>query len=398
LNAPGEVDLKGNLVKFMAYVQDRSRQALPFARVLGYARRHVRPRAQVLIDAAPQRKRPGYRHGGHGMGEVRPLKGRHLRFLTGVVNGSEAMPDDTLGVWVAAAMRHLMLVDGRGGEDALAITEQYLNRVPDKRFSDRLSAGDVAEVLRSARYLARKIAEGNLYQERPEESAAIFVGKVRPYCRRIGFRFDDQSTWDVLDRSRPHGQFDISGADFSLTFAEKLAVKEKACALLRCDVQTAYQAAHAVKAFVTKYPNRPLPGTLVPKLCAALPVRWDVPSDNGRCKLAEKFLRLLCALGVVKVLKKKHWHGPGHPSNEATIYGLPQDKVLEPEGDIGRRWYLSSWARRQGQEERGPDPYPETTCIYSYGQGRFTPEDLEEIGAEVERLSRAWSPKYHSSG
>ena len=166
----------------------------------------------------------------------------------------------------------------------------------------------------------------------------------------------------------------------------------------KCDVKSAYQAAHAVKAFIIKYPNRPLPGTLVPKLCAALPVRWDVPSDNGRCKRAEKFLRLLCALGVVKVLRKKHWHGPGHPSNEATIYGLPQDKVLEPEGDVGRRWYVSSWTRRQGQEEREPDPYPETTCIYSYGPSRFTPADLEAIGSEVERLSRAWSPKFHSSG
>jgi hypothetical protein len=156
-----------------------------------------------------------------------------------------------------------------------------------------------------------------------------------------------------------------------------------------------------------EYPNQPLPGTLVPTLCASLPVRWEIPSDNGRCKRAEKFLRLLCALGVIKVLRKKHWHDPGHPSNEATIYGLPQDQVLEPEGDLGRRWYLSSWTRRQGQEEREPhpyqeegepSPYPETTCIYIHGRDRFTPEDLEAIASEVERLSRAWSPKFHSSG
>src|SRR5262249_28424742 len=40
-------------------------------------------------------------------------------------------------------------------------------------------------------------------------------------------------------------------------------------------------------------------------------------------------------------------------------YGLPQDQVLEPEGDVGRRWYVSSWTRRQGQEEREPHPYQE---------------------------------------
>jgi hypothetical protein len=36
--------------------------------------------------------------------------------------------------------------------------------------------------------------------------------------------------------------------------------------------------------------------------------------------------------------------------------------------------------------------------IYSYGRGRFTPADLEAIASEVERLNRAWSPRYHSSG
>ena len=28
----------------------------------------------------------------------------------------------------------------------------------------------------------------------------------------------------------------------------------------------------------------------------------------------------------------------------------------------------------------------------------FTEEDLEVLAAEVERLNRAWSPRYHSSG
>jgi hypothetical protein len=146
------------------------------------------------------------------MGEIVPLRGRHLRFLTGVVLGTEAMPDDTLGCWVAPAMRHLMLVDGCSGGDALTITESYLRQIPDVRFSDRLNAGDVAEVMRSAAYLARKIAAGNLYQGRPEESSAIFE-KVAAYCRRIGFVFADPSTWRVLDR-RPSafdkGTFDVS--------------------------------------------------------------------------------------------------------------------------------------------------------------------------------------------
>jgi hypothetical protein len=334
------------------------------------------------------------------MGEIQPLKGRHLRFLTGVVLGTEAMPDDTLGCWVAPALRHLMLVDGCSADDALTIMESYLHRIPDVRFSDRLNAGDVAEVMRTARYLARKIAEGNLYQDRPEESSAIFE-KVGAYCRRLGFVFADPATWHVLDR-RPgafdKSAFDISACDFCLTFEEKLAVKQPVCALLKCDVQTAYQAAHAVKAFAIKYPGKELPGNLVPQLCAGLPIRWSIPSDEGaRCKLGERFLRLLCALGIVKLLKEKHWHGPGHSQNRAAVYGLPKD-VAAPESDIGREWYYGSWTRHQrGQQGTEPETHKKT-CIYNYGHPHFTEEDLEVMAAELERLNRAWSPRYHSSG
>jgi hypothetical protein len=93
---PGRWTSGGTWCAFRDYVLDKQRQAIPLAQVLGYARRHVRPKTQVLLDGAPPRKRPSYRHGGNGMGEVRPLKGRHLRFITGVVTGSEAMPDDRL--------------------------------------------------------------------------------------------------------------------------------------------------------------------------------------------------------------------------------------------------------------------------------------------------------------
>jgi hypothetical protein len=290
-----------------------------------------------------------------------------------------------------------MLVDGCSGGDALAITESYLRRIPDVRFSDRLSAGDIEEVLRSARYLARKIAAGNLYQDRPEESSAIFE-KVGVYCRRIGFVFADPATWHVLDRKPgafDKGAFDVSMCDFSLTFEEKLAVKQPVCALLRCDAATAYQVAHRVKAFAIKYPGKELPGNLVPQLCAGLPIQWSIPSDQGRCKRAEQLLRLLCALGIVKRLKKKHWHGPNHPMNRAAVYGLPKDVA---ESEVGRDWYYGSWTRHhRGQEETEPETQ-ETTCVYFTDTPAFTEEDLEVMAAELERLNRAWSPRYHSSG
>jgi hypothetical protein len=182
-------------------------------------------------------------------------------------------------------------------------------------------------------------------------------------------------------------------------------------------VPTAYQAAHRVKAFAIKYPGKELPGNLVPQLCAGLPIQWSIPSDQGRCKRAEKFLKLLCALGIVKRLRAKPWHVPGHASNRAAVYGLPQDVAPpEPEPELGRDWYYGSWTRHRRpattqREEAAPrqgtpqhtahHPTPqeqETTRIYIYGHPHFTEEDLEVLAAELERLNRAWSPRYHSSG
>jgi hypothetical protein len=74
--------------------------------------------------------------------------------------------------------------------------------------------------------------------------------------------------------------------------------------------------------------------------------------------------------------------------------------VAPPESDLGREWYYGSWTRhqhRRGQQETEPETH-KTTCIYSTDTPPFTEEDLEVMAAEVERLNRAWSPRYHSSG
>jgi transposase len=320
------------------------------AEVIRYVRANVRRKPPKKGQRARER-----RGGGGGTGKVGPLRGRHLEFLTGVVLGTEALPDDTVGCWAAPALRHLMLVDGLGADEALAKVEEFYGMIPDPSFSDRLSRGAVGELLRSDAYTASHIGEGNLYQPRPEESAEIFAG-VKARCRRLGFVFADPSTWGVL--ARKGFNFDIAGVDFSLTFEEKLAVKEPGAALLKCDVPSVYQVAHLVKAYVTKYPGRELPASLVPALCGGLPINWFVPSDGGsRCKKAERFLGLLCDLGVIKKVRGKRWCGPGHPDNRAATYGLPQDEAA---CDLGRRWYYACLGLPAPQEgERGCKERPQ---------------------------------------
>jgi hypothetical protein len=199
--------------------------------------------------------------------------------------------------------------------------------------------------------------------------------------------FADPSTWGVLGRKG--FSCDISDVDFSLTFEEKLAVKEPGAALLKCDVLSAYQAAHRIKAFVTKYPGKELPASLVPGLCGGLPINWFVASDGGsRCKKAERLLALLCSLGVIKKVRGKRWCGPGHPDNRAATYGLTQDKAT---CDLGRRWYYASLGLPAPQEGGW-------VSIYITDNSVFTPQDINDFVLEVERLGRTRKPQYRDTG
>lgn len=172
--------------------------------------------------------------------------------------------------------------------------------------------------------------------------------------------------------------------DFSLTFEEKLAVKEPGAAILKCDVPSVYQAAHRIKAYVTKYPGKELPVILVPILCADLPINWFVASDAGtRCKMAEKFLGLVCSLGIITMLQEKEWHGSGHPKNRGAKYGLPNDDVVA----FNVRW-LMSLGRQEGQGE----------SIYITDSSAFTDPDDDAYLFEVDRLQHFWTPQYQDSG
>ena len=374
LNKPGEVNLKPNLVKFMAYVKDKDGQAVPLTEVIDYIKANIQLKPAKQKASRSTTKKVG--GGGNGMGKIEALKGRHLSFLTAVVLGKEAMPDDTIGRWAAPALRHLMLVDGLNADEALGKIEEFYEMTPNKAFSDRLSGGNIGELLRTDAYTTEKIEEGNLYQPQPEESTEIFA-RVKSRCQQLGFVFADPSTWHVLDSRKRCRFHDISEMDFSLTFDEKLAIKEPGAAILKCDIPSVYQAAHCVKAFVTKYPGKELPGILVPHLCAALSISWHVPSDNGtRCKKAERLLGLLCSLGIIKIIKPKKWFGHGNPNNRAARYGLPQDACQ----------VLPSCCR--GERE----------SIYIRDNSPFTSEDITEFVLEVERLNRPWKPQYHSSG
>jgi hypothetical protein len=420
LNRPGEVDLKPNLIKFMDYVQDKERQALPLTEVIAYVTSEIKWQ-QPKKTASRTRKRRKRSNGGSGMGKIEPLKGRHLQFITGVLLGTEDMPPDTIGSWGAPALRHLMLVDGLDKEEALAKLEEYYEAIPDPSFSDRISNGDTSELLRTDAYTAAKIESGNLYQPQPEQSTEIF-SRVKRYCQLIGFVFADRSTWHVLNTHRPFN-FDISQVDFSLTFEEQLCIKEPGAALLKCDIPSAYQAAHRIKAYIIKYPDYELPATLVPHLCAGLPISWYIKSDEEkRCKKAEKFLALLRQLGIITIIRRKEWHGDRSSLNRAATYGISQDEAYNqsrinfrgiPLDDAITKLVQGSFERIAQTEAEDPvvadlqtmteKPFSDISstremCIYVTDFSGFSAHEMKDFALENQRLNRVQEPEYHNSG
>lgn len=99
--------------------------------------------------------------------------------------------------------------------------------------------------------------------------------------------------------------------------------------------------------------------------------------------MAERFLALVCSLGIITVLQEKEWHGPGHPKNRGTLYGLPKDEVVT----FNVRW-LTVLGRG---EARGEGIYITDRSV--------SPEPAFALFVPViERLNRPWKPQYHSSG
>jgi hypothetical protein len=127
----------------------------------------------------------------------------------------------------------------------------------------------------------------------------------------------------------------------------------------------------------------------VPGLCGGLPINWFVASDGGsRCKKAERFLALLCGLGVIRKVRSKRWCGVGNPGNRAATYGLPQDRST---CDLGRRWYYASLGLPAPQEGEG-------ASIYITDNSVFTSQDISVFVLEVERLNRPRMPQYRDTG
>ena len=70
------------------------------AEVIEYVKANIKQQPAKQTQPSGPKGRKSSR-GGNGMGKIAPLKGRHLKFLTGVVWGTESLPDDTIGCWAA---------------------------------------------------------------------------------------------------------------------------------------------------------------------------------------------------------------------------------------------------------------------------------------------------------
>lgn len=392
LNLPGEIDYKPNLIDFMDYIKDDTRQAVSFREVAGYLKARLRPRQAEHGRRTSQGGGGRRRSSGQGPGPKQGFKGCFKRRLIDFWSGREVPPDNTIGSFLSPTMR-VAYVMGRDKDETLQWMRERLLQLTDASFSDRLSGrcGGVEELFRSHGIAADRIWGGNLYQPDPDQSTEILTRVVERWTRQ-GFDLFDERTWG--QEGVNYGAVDVSDVDFSLTFQEKLAVKDDVMNLLHCDVASAYEAAHRVKAFVQKYPGRELPSALVPHLCQDLAIDWYVNSDMGRCKKAERFLAVLCKHGVIKKLKDRSYFGEGHASNRATLYGLPQDATTS---DLAKRWYYKSNTRHVGAGREEPREAGGGS-IYITDKTRSIGLDMEALALEHERLNGPWGPHYRGVG
>jgi hypothetical protein len=238
--------------------------------------------------------------------------------LLGLIDGSYAPEPDSLNVWVCTAMRCLIMVDKLSLDGALKVLESYLRQIPDKSFSDRLSAGNYQEVLRVAKTLGKKILRGNLGQSDPEKSTKIFDG-IRDFCESRGFWFSDPSTWGNYYRNPKFEPNDFEEHD--LTFDEKLKVKG-ITKLLKCPIKQAYQVAARVIGYVESNKETELAAIHIPKICDGIDViEWLTWSEesSGRSKKAERLMRALCESGLIHVHTKSKYHPKRKTATSYTV-------------------------------------------------------------------------------
>ena len=128
------------------------------------------------------------------------MKGRYAQVLTDFWTGKLQIPD-TLNTGIRLLALPLpYYLDTE--EEAIALIEKFIDELPDVSFSDRLSAGNMAEVSRIVANTVKQVYAGNGGQPDPEVSTEKLKATVEAWKKR-GFDPTDKSTWNKASAPQP---------------------------------------------------------------------------------------------------------------------------------------------------------------------------------------------------
>jgi len=130
-----------------------------------------------------------------GMGNMPRLEGRCAQVIVDFLTGKLQAEPDSLGKYLVVALR-MAWAQGESKEEAVTAILGFLNDLPHKSFSDRLSGnnGGLPELERVVNNTATAIWQNNGYQSDPEGSTEKLEHAADAW-QQSGFRVLDPSTW-----------------------------------------------------------------------------------------------------------------------------------------------------------------------------------------------------------
>jgi hypothetical protein len=285
-----------DVIGYVSWLSRSEKRYMPAEEVFRYVKARLRkpqPKPQAgQEERQPDKPRTKRASGGAGgLGSLGKMKGRYAQVLSDFWSGRLNVADTlNTGIRLLALPLPYYLADQ---QEAIDLIEKYIADLADVSFSDRLSAGNTAEVSRIVANTVRQVYEGNGGQPDPEASSAKLEATVAAWRKR-GFDPTDKTTWYKA----------VQPSNLAPEFfwpPEEVVKVSKLQRLLNVSLQV---ASDAVKFFLrlVKGHTGEIAVSFVKKLLERFGVRCG---HNGK---ANKFLDLLRQWDWIRMTAREKWY------------------------------------------------------------------------------------------
>src|SRR5262249_30796128 len=148
---------------------------MPAEEVFQFVKARLRPPQRQPAPKTPTKPRNKQTGRPGSLGSLGKMKGRYAGVLSDFWSGRLVVPDTlNTGIRLLALVLPYYLEE----EEARNLIEKYIDELPDRSFSDRLSSGNRIEVSRIVAKTVRQVYSGNGGQPDPELSSTKLQATV----------------------------------------------------------------------------------------------------------------------------------------------------------------------------------------------------------------------------